>query len=167
MQGLSLIEAIVSMIILSIVLTTAGVLMNSVYRNSILAYDRITVQDELFKIDAAIRGELLKAGPTIQNLNVTPTSIEFYAIVPFSKPLYGNYASSTRLLYRISFSNGKLELQVSDEAGYTKRVLLGEVQNCVFSRDTHRPNLIRYSLTKKNITRTFEFSSCVLLYNLK
>jgi prepilin-type N-terminal cleavage/methylation domain-containing protein len=65
-QGFTLTEVLVVMIVLSIALSIVVLLMTSVYRGLIVSFDRITVQDELTMIDAAIRRELLKAGPTIE-----------------------------------------------------------------------------------------------------
>ncbi len=156
-------EALVVMIVLSIALSIVVLLMTSVYRGSIVSFDRITVQDELARIDAAIRRELLKAGPTIEGLTVQSTSVEFYAIVPFSKQLYGTYASATRLRYKLVFANGRLELQINDDVGYMKRIVLGELDDCRFDG---QGKLIRYSLTKRNVTLG-KFDSSVVLYNLK
>uniref|UniRef100_A0A832MNJ8 Prepilin-type N-terminal cleavage/methylation domain-containing protein n=1 Tax=Pseudothermotoga hypogea TaxID=57487 RepID=A0A832MNJ8_9THEM len=162
-RGFTLTEVLVVMIILSIALSIVVLLMTSVYRGSIVSFDRITVQDELAKIDAAIRRELLKAGPTIEGLTVQSTSVEFYAIVPFSKQLYGTYAPATRLRYKLIFANGRLELQINDDAGYMKRIVLGELDDCRFEG---QGKLIRYSLTKKNVTLG-TLDSSVVLYNLK
>ncbi|KAF2957709.1 hypothetical protein AS159_08630 [Thermotoga sp. Ku-13t] len=167
MRGFTLVEALIIMIVLSIVLATAGILMNSIYKNSILSFDRITAQSELFKVDATIRRELLKAGPQIESLTVSETSIEFDAIVPFSKQSYGTYAPATRLHYNIVFSDGKLELQVEVDGSTVTKIELGKLENCVFSKDTSRPNLVRYTLVKRSSTAVYQHSSSFLLYNLK
>lgn len=167
MRGFTLVEALIVMIVLSIVFATAGLLMNSIYKSSISSFDRITAQSELFKIDAAIRRELLKSGPKIEDLRVSPTSIEFDAIVPFSKRSYGTYASATKLHYSIVFLNGKLELQVTDGGSTSKKIVLGELESCVFSKDTNQPNLVRYTLVKRSGTAVYQYSSSFLLYNLK
>ncbi|MBC7123639.1 MAG: hypothetical protein H5T94_10480 [Pseudothermotoga sp.] len=164
MRAVTFTEVLIVMIVLSIALSTAVVLMNSVYKNSILSFDRITLQEELRKIDAAIRRELLKAGPTIEGLSVEGGSVKFYAIVPFSKQLSGNYASATRLRYELVFENGKLELRISDDAGPVgDPTVIGELEDCRFEGEG---KLIRYSLTKKRIT-SVRLNSSVVLYNLK
>ncbi|MBC7123715.1 MAG: prepilin-type N-terminal cleavage/methylation domain-containing protein [Pseudothermotoga sp.] len=168
MRGFTLVEALIIMIVLSIVLATAGILMNSIYKSSILSFDRITAQSELFKIDAAIRRELLKSGPQIESLTVSATSVKFDVIVPFSKRSYGTYASATRLHYSIVFSDGKLELRVMDDSStLLKKIELGKLENCVFSKDTSRPNLVRYTLVKRSGTALYQYGSSFLLYNLK
>lgn len=167
MRGFTLVEALIAMIIFLIVLALSTLIMSSVLRNSLMVFDRITQQHELAKIDALIRKELLKAGPTIEGLTVTDTSIEFYAIVPFSKQLYGTYASATKLRYRLVFSNNKLELQVTDGANYIKRMTLGEVQGCHFKVDSSRPNKVHYVIEKKKADNSPKLVSSVVLYNLK
>lgn len=167
MRGFTLVEMLVAMIIFLIVSALAALIVGSVFRNSLMVFDRITQQHELAKIDALIRRELLKAGPTIEGLTVTSTSVEFYAIVPFSKQLYGTYASATKLRYRLVFSNNKLELQVTDGSNYIKRMTLGEVQNCSFTADSNRPNKIHYVLEKKRNANSPKLVSSVVLYNLK
>lgn len=167
MRGFTLVETLVAMIIFLIVSALAALVMSSVFRNSLMVFDRITQQHELAKIDALIRRELLKAGPTIEGLTVTATSIEFYAIVPFSKQLYGTYASATKLRYRLVFSNNKLELQVTDGTNYIKRITLGEVQSCRFEVDSNRPNKIQYVIEKKKTPNSPKLVSSVVLYNLK
>lgn len=167
MRGFTLMETLIAMMIFLIVSASTVLIMNSVFRNSLMVFDRITQQHELAKIDALIRRELLKAGPTIEGLTVTGTSIEFYAIVPFSKQLYGTYASATKLRYRLLFSNNKLELQVTDGANYVKRMTLGEVQDCRFEADSSRPNKIHYVIEKKKAPNSPKLVSSVVLYNLK
>ncbi|MDK2924185.1 MAG: hypothetical protein PWQ90_1626 [Pseudothermotoga sp.] len=169
MRGFTLTEVLVVMIVLSIALSIVVLLMTSVYRGSVVSFDRITLQDELLRIDAEIRKELLKAGPTIEELNVQSTYVEFDVIVPFSKPLYGTYASATRLRYKLIFANNKLELHIINyDTGDIDKKLLGELDDCRFDPQATqlKRNLIRYSLTKKNTTLV-KFDSSVVLYNLK
>lgn len=168
MNGFTLVEVIITLIIFLIVSAMVVVLLSGVYRQSMITYDRISVQDELAQIDALIRKELLKAGPTIEGLSVLRDSIEFYAVVPFSKPFYGTYASATKLKYKLTFSQGKLELEISDGASYTRRTTLGLLQKVEFERRAgDPPNVIRYTLEKKNLTLPYRLTSSVVLYNLK
>lgn len=180
MRAFTLVEVLIVMVVLAIIFTIAGVVMNSVYRHSILAFDRTTLLEELARIDAAIKRELLKAGPRIEDLEVNATSVEFETIVPFSRDFYGVYRSSTELIYKLSFERrnpeeGELRLHIltKPDKNPVKSIVLGVLNECEFKQyksdqeSQNGKNIVRYTLTKKHGANEVKLESSVVLYKLQ
>ncbi|MGJ8454315.1 PulJ/GspJ family protein [Pseudothermotoga sp. U03pept] len=166
MRGFTFVELTISMILLFIVTGICVLLLSQNMRNSEIVLNRINAYDELARISSALRRELLKAGPTAAGIDVQNNSLTFTAFVPFSQSQYGTYGSSTRLIYSVIFSNGRLYVQIRNfDSSYTKTVELGQLTDCQFSSLDNR--IIRYTLVKRTANRDYKITSSVVLSNVR
>lgn len=166
MKGFTVIELLVVSILIFIVTGISVFIYTQVMRNSEIVIQRTNVRDQLAKVDSTLRRELLKAGPTIEGLNIENNSLTFVATVPFSKGSYGIYGSAAKLQYALNFSNGILVLTIEELGGsYSKSIEIGQLDQCVFSSPAM--SVISYTLGKNVGGKSYQLRSSIVLSNIK